>query len=737
MAGDRLPRVKSTRQVVSTDANRRWQGFQRRPSLGGTPNRDGSIPKPVVAAPTPDQVMRFEARESRREAQSGPVYRNLRVAIERKIGATLDFTDLPPNEQALKAGRPVARLITLRDGIEPQGFATGFLVAPDLLLTNWHVFRSPDEADGIGAQFLYERVQDGVRNGLTFELDRHRFFVNDRDLDYAVVAIKAKSVTGAELAQFQFLPLIAAKGKILKGDPVSIIQHPDGQPKRYATVNNRLLDVRDDGFLLYETDTLEGASGSPVFNRHWEVVALHHCGVPRIENGSLVATDGRRLPLDAEVPDDDLEWIANEGIRVSAIVASLAKQRPSGSGQPAILERLLSLTKDPVVLVDESSPLIGPEVAAGAQALSGTGDKAMPQSVFYVTGPVSVTFVSGPGQHLDGLAAAAGFGSAKAAVIPPEALAPEKKLRFDEDYPKRQDRGYLSDFLESWNVPLPGLENEVDALKEDDGSIWVIPYYHFSLVMSRSRRLLIWAASNVDYSDDARRFTKTRKEYGGEDWRLDPRVAMREPGLQLEDAHFYKPATKIDRGHIVRRDDGAWGRSAKEAEFGNSDTYHWTNCTPQHEAFNQSGKSGIWGQFEEHIQREVQPLGGRMTVFAGPVLNPADKEYGYEAENTIRVPMQFWKVVVCVAREGGRDKRFAYGFVFDQTEPVQRLGFERMDMDDYEIYQMPLVEISKKTGVTFDASILAADVMRDGGADESIRGHKGKRIASLSSLLLR
>jgi len=35
-------------------------------------------------------------------------------------------------------------------------------------------------------------------------------------------------------------------------------------------VNNQLLDLRDDGFLLYETDTLEGSSGSPVFNQYWE-----------------------------------------------------------------------------------------------------------------------------------------------------------------------------------------------------------------------------------------------------------------------------------------------------------------------------------------------------------------------------------------------------------------------------------------------------------------------------------
>jgi endonuclease G, mitochondrial len=265
----------------------------------------------------------------------------------------------------------------------------------------------------------------------------------------------------------------------------------------------------------------------------------------------------------------------------------------------------------------------------------------------------------------------------------------------------------------------------------------VIPYYHYSLVMNRERRLLAWAASNVDYSDEARKYTKTRKEYGGENWRLDPRVALEAPGLQIEDADFYAPAKKIDRGHIVRREDSAWGASAKEAEYGNSDTYHWTNCTPQSEAFNQSGKSGIWGKFEEHIQAEVQAVGGRMSVFAGPVLDPEDPEHGYDDGATIQVPMEFWKVIACMAEENGKRVRLAYGFVFEQTEPVQRLGYERMDMTDFEIYQMPIAEIARKTGIVFDLGLLQADVMKAGGAPESIRGFQGKRVRGLDGVVLR
>jgi endonuclease G, mitochondrial len=208
-------------------------------------------------------------------------------------------------------------------------------------------------------------------------------------------------------------------------------------------------------------------------------------------------------------------------------------------------------------------------------------------------------------------------------------------------------------------------------------------------------------------------------------------------GLQIEDADFYAPAKKIDRGHVVRREDGASGGTSKEAEFGNSDTYHWTNCTPQSEAFNQASRSGIWGRFEEHIEREVKAEGGRMSVFAGPVLSAGDPSHGYENGTTIQVPMEFWKGLVCVGENNGQAEKLAYGFVFDQTEPVQRLGYERMDMDDYEIYQMPMKEITNKTGVVFDPGVLDADVLKAGGAHESIRGFAGKRIESLRSVILR
>jgi endonuclease G len=713
---ERRTRVRNEQRALSARAYERWK-------------TRSAAPVPRAAANTAAQVVRHEKREELRGLVYSTAYRELRRVTERQIGATLDFADLPPNEQALKAGRPVVRLVTIgAAGVVPEGFATGVLVAPDLVLTNHHVFRAADEAEGVGAQFLYERTQGGLRAGVIFELEPKRFFVNHKGLDYAVVAVKATALDGAPLSQFQYLPLIAITGKILKGDPVNIIQHPEGGPKQYATVNNELLDLRDDGFLLYETDTLEGSSGAPLFSKHWEIIGLHHCGVPQIENGQLVTRDGRRLPLDAEVADSDLIWIANEGIRVSALVKSLTDQRLDRPEQQHILEALLATTTDPLRIVAEKSPLVAGQPGESA---------AMAQNVFNFSGPVTIHVSASP----DPAVVPATLPVA-AATIPVDATdSPfrEKTLKFDENYGARTQKGYRANFLKGWNVPAPRVngDHHDQLLRNGASAPWVIRYYHYSLVMNRDRRLLAWAASNVDYSAGARRYTKTRKEYGGENWRLDPRVALAAPGLQIENAHFYAPATKIDRGHIVRREDGAWGATSREAEYGNSDTYHWTNCTPQSEAFNQSAKSGIWGQFEEHIQNEVDAEGGRMSVFAGPVLNSQDPRHGYDDAPHIQVPMEFWKVVVCVGRDNGHAEKLAYGFVFDQTEPVQRLGYERMNMDDYEIYQMPIKEITKKTGIVFHASVLNADVLKAGGAPESIRGFAGKRITSMASVVLR
>ena len=82
----------------------------------------------------------------------------------------------------------------------------------------------------------------------------------------------------------------------------------------------------------YTTDTEPGSSGAPVLNDQWQVVALHHRAIP--SPATRFAADGQ--PLD----DGDVEWLANEGVRVSAIYHCLEEHRFSDPGAGAALARL-------------------------------------------------------------------------------------------------------------------------------------------------------------------------------------------------------------------------------------------------------------------------------------------------------------------------------------------------------------------------------------------------------------
>jgi V8-like Glu-specific endopeptidase len=82
---------------------------------------------------------------------------------------------------------------------------------------------------------------------------------------------------------------------------VQIIQHPNGEEKQLAYRANIVVHS-DTTYLQYLTDTLPGSSGSPVFNRDWKLVALHHAGGPP---GGIVVGTG--------------QFVRNQGIQVSLI----------------------------------------------------------------------------------------------------------------------------------------------------------------------------------------------------------------------------------------------------------------------------------------------------------------------------------------------------------------------------------------------------------------------------------
>jgi endonuclease G len=238
----------------------------------------------------------------------------------------------------------------------------------------------------------------------------------------------------------------------------------------------------------------------------------------------------------------------------------------------------------------------------------------------------------------------------------------------------------------------------------------LLKYHHFSLVMNKKRRLQMWSAVNVDYSEE-RRDGRSRKEFGTDKWINDPRIPLKS---QITDEEFYKPAGKIDRGHIVRREDNAWGDSPDEIEYGNSDTFHWLNCTPQHEAFNQenprgyNGQKGIWGQFEGYITKQLMNGEKRCCILAGPALLAKDPSADFGL-GRIQYPIHFWKVVITAEKSGnGSPELKAHGFIFSQADVVKDFGIEFMP-GTFARYQRKLSDITNLTGVEFHQSLHAAD----------------------------
>jgi V8-like Glu-specific endopeptidase len=64
-----------------------------------------------------------------------------------------------------------------------------------------------------------------------------------------------------------------------------IAQHPAGDPLKLAVDTDSVIGVNAGGTRVrYATNTDPGASGSPVFDLAWKLVALHHLGDPAYDH---------------------------------------------------------------------------------------------------------------------------------------------------------------------------------------------------------------------------------------------------------------------------------------------------------------------------------------------------------------------------------------------------------------------------------------------------------------------
>jgi endonuclease G len=244
--------------------------------------------------------------------------------------------------------------------------------------------------------------------------------------------------------------------------------------------------------------------------------------------------------------------------------------------------------------------------------------------------------------------------------------------------PELTDRsGYDASFLAK-DVPLPVATDAVSdqvapVRRRDDG---LLHYTHFSIVMHKGRRMALYTACNIDGG----KLYGIRR--GRDSWDFDPRMDV---GYQAgNELYSHNP---LDRGHLVRRLDPAWGNDREEAVKAVEDTFFYTNCTPQHSRLNQRS----WLRLEEYILDHAATHDLKVSVFTGPVFNRYDREY-----RDFKIPQEYWKIVVIV-NEFTRELS-ATGYLLTQADLVNNMEFV---YGEFKTYQVPIRVIEGKTGLAF------------------------------------
>jgi DNA/RNA endonuclease G (NUC1)/V8-like Glu-specific endopeptidase len=606
-------------------------------------------------------------------APRDPRAASVAIQLERILGRN-DMVESRFLEAGARAARPVGRVQIRSESGRAAGFGTGSLIAPRLLLTNNHVLESHASARASVVEFNVEDGLDGLPlSPETFALTPDEFFLTDVALDFTLVAVAARGGAGTELAAFGWNPARETEDAVLVEEFVNIVQHPSGQPKQVALRDNQVVDLLED-FLHYRTDTEPGSSGAPVFNDQWELIGLHHSGVPNRDQKCQILARGGGV-WTPSMGENAVDWIANEGVRLSRILRFLKDTTMNDDSQRRLRDSLFSAAVPTAI---PAAPRAPAAVPAAAETTSAGGGVT-------VTIPLQIEVRLGSAATAPVAVAVPGAGSA-AAPAAPGPLAVTEAITIDPEYGNRE--GYDPEFLGSGalRVPLPKLSEQLQAeaarlrAPEPGAHPFELKYHHFSLVQHRSRRFAIVTAVNID----GRTAQSIRRET--DKWFFDPRI---DRDAQAGD-EFYT-ANEFDRGHLVRRLDPAWGRTERIAKVANDDTFHFTNCTLQHAKFNE-GKN-LWAGLEDFLLNRAADDRKRLTVFTGPIYAKDDPDY-----RGVKVPRQYWKVAV-IARPNG--KLAALGFLVSQEKLLTPDVLKEKAVDVARTFQVPVSRVEELTGLNF------------------------------------
>jgi endonuclease G, mitochondrial len=563
------------------------------------------------------------------------------------------------SSELAQATQSVGRVEVVGHGLEWLG--TGWLVCPDVIVTNRHVAAEFGRRSSAG--FVYRQGFHG--GAMSASIDFHEEILGHQGSNSSIEQIlHIEDDSGPDIA---FLRVARRPGSALprkielslaadENEMVAVIGYPARDSRVpdqalmeriFGQVYNKkrlapgqLTRVNGDS-LCHDCSTLGGNSGSVVLSlKNGKAVGLHFAG--------------RFLEANFAVP--------------SAVIHDRLEKVLSGRGQ-----RCSRPVEKP------------PEQVKSKITLSAVGGR----KVSYVI-PLQLTIEVGEPDIYskpvasDALVVAAQVGDDRDEVI--TECAPE-------DYRDRQ--GYRVDFLgDEVRVPLPAVKRmQSDVLKWTAGGKreQVLRYEHFTVSMSKSRRMCLFSAVNIDG-----RRSKPMARVG---WRTDPRIPL---AAQIQN-ECYGALPRFSRGHMTRREDPIWGTDASAAR-GNQDSMHVTNSVPQIQPFN----AGVWLELENYALQHARRDEMKISVFTGPFLSSDDPILF-----KVRIPVDFWKVIVFIHDQTG--ELCATGYSMSQRDFLREDEFV---FGRHKTAQRSIAWIEQRAGLSF-ASLAGQDPFREQESFES------------------
>jgi endonuclease G len=619
------------------------------------------------------------------------------LAFERYIG-TNDL--LPINYLAIGSmqARAVGRIRYFDKREHKTAFATGFMVSPEIMMTNHHVFPVDDVAgfvamaDDATIEFNYEfDVSGKLGEPVVHALDPNAFFHSSKDLDLALVAVRPPDISGRhQLSQQGYLVLNGDLGKAGIGESATIIQHPDGQQKQIALRSNEVVDNSLAEVIVYKSDTAQGSSGAPVFNSEWQVIALHSAGVAKKDQqGNYLDKDDKIIPIiQGSIDEARVVWLSNRGVRISAIMKHL-KAAPGVATHPLgqIFSSPAYTDNRSFVALSDPKPLETERNLAQPIASAPAAPSAAPVEIRISIGggPAVVTSAPASGPALQGA---------------PAIFEVEKKLEDDQDFTTCE--GYQAEFLDN-RIPMPKPSEKLRkklAFLQDNPSAYILKYHHYSTMQHAVRRVPVVSAINVPRKY---RYEALGKESRKDNWLRDNRIDY---DAQLDDAWYAKSG--FDKGHLSRREDAEWGTSMAAAKTAADMTCSYANAAPQVPALNRAifGYHGKWGTLEQKLLEEGIKLeegkSSRISIFAGPLFDDDDPVYA-----SVQVALSFFKIIAWYNDDGVLR---ATAFRLSQERLVGNIEFEELHFDQLlKTEQKPITWIEDRTGLEFPNVLKKAD----------------------------